>query len=143
MTAATRARDTKKALGTPIPPQQGHPMKSGVTIYKGTMVCLNAGYAAPFTAATGLVSLGIAMETKTNSGADGFAEISVEPGLAMNIANQAGNLVTQAICGTPCYAYDDQTVGATAGGARSAAGIAVRVNPDGTVRVLMGLGINA
>jgi hypothetical protein len=137
----TAERSTTKISGLPLPPTQGWPMKGSTTIYKGSLVMLNGGYAAPGAAATGRVAVGRAAETKTNSGADGAVDIAVEPGIFV-WDNLAGNLVTQAIAGTVCYADDDHTVTSLATG-RSPAGVVKRVRVDGSVEVLSGLGLNA
>ena len=87
--------------------------KGSTTIYQGAIVAINAGYAAPFTAAASLVSAGVAQETSINAGADGTKTVRVERG-AFKMANSVGDAITQVEIGKDCYGEDDQTVCKTA-----------------------------
>jgi hypothetical protein len=100
-------------------------MKGSTTIYQGSLVVLNAGYAAPGTTATGLIAIGRAKTTVVNAGADGAASIEVEEGIFKWI-NASGDPVLAANVGGVCYITDDQTVNITATG-KSVAGRVVKL----------------
>lgn len=143
MAALTAARSTKQAEGRPLPVQLSFPVKASTTIYQGSLVALNAGYAAPMAIATGRIAVGRAKRTVINAGADGAATVEVEPGVFPWGNSAAGDAIAQADVGAACYGIDDQTVAKTSNGStRSVAGIIVQVDSDG-VWVQTGLGINA
>lgn len=125
MAALTAARDTRREGFDAITPQFPIPAKmaTGVTIYAGGLVAVNAGGFAVPAATTSTRVIGVAEETLTNSGADGAMSIRVRRG-AFKFANKAGDLVTQALVGTTCYVEDDQTVRLTAAGTIAAGRVA-------------------
>lgn len=106
---------------------------TGQTIYAGALVMLTAtGYARPAGAATGLVAVGRAEERVVNAGADGAVRVNVRRGVFRWDSGAAGDLITIAEIGDPCYAIDDHTVGKTdGGGTRSVAGTVVDVDAIG------------
>ena len=109
------------------------PVAASVKIYKGALVALAAGYAKPGTTATGLVAVGMAVETVENTwGQDGDEAVTVRPGIYA-WANSAGtDAILQTQVGSDCYIVDDQTVARTDGnGTRSKAGKVLAVDPDG------------
>lgn len=100
------------------------PQKGSTTVYTGALVVIDAGYAKPGTAATGLVVCGLATETKTNSGADGANTVHVDflkEKVLVPLVGLSGELVAADV-GELVYVDDDQTISHTATG-RSAAGI--------------------
>lgn len=103
----------------------------------GALVVLNSsGYAAPGSAATGLVARGVAVETADNStGANGDVRVKTQSGV-FGFKNKADDLVTLAEIGDVCYIQDDETVCKTATG-KSAAGV-VEFLEDGLVYVAVG-----
>jgi hypothetical protein len=100
-------------------------MKGATTIYQGSLVVLNAGYAAPGTAAASLIAVGRAKATVVNAGADGAASVEVEEGIFRWI-NASGDPVLAANVGGLCYITDDQTVNITATG-KSVAGRVIKL----------------
>lgn len=127
--AAAAERDTPRLLGT----QYTVPMKADTLIEKGTLVVLDAGYAAPGRAATGLIALGRAKTTVDNTdGLAGALSIDVEPGIYRWGNSASGDAIAQAEVGTQCYIVDAATVAKTSGtGTRSEAGSIVAVDSDG------------
>ena len=119
----------------------GQPVKASVKIYKGSLVVDNAGYAAPGTAATGLIALGRAEQTVDNSsGADGAKSVNIKPGIFRFGNSGSTDAIAQADVGADCYIVDDQTVAKTNGtNTRSRAGKIFAVDAIG-VWVLVGLG---
>jgi hypothetical protein len=98
-----------------------------VKIYKGSLCAVNAaGEVEPATAATTLTGMGRAVDTVDNAADGEVAEIEMG---VFRWTNQGD--ITIADLHALCYAYDDQTVGQTAGGARSAVGTIVDVDADG------------
>lgn len=117
------------------------PLKAGSTVHGGAIVVAGAdGYAAPGSKAPGLTCLGRAEEAAENpaSGADGDVGVTVRRGYEFLWKNApAGDAVTVAHLGRPCWIEDDETVANGSGnGARSMAGIVAGVTDDGVwVRV--------
>jgi hypothetical protein len=117
------------------------PVKGSTTVYQGSLVALNAGYAAPGAAATGRVAVGRAEDTVANGGSDGAVSVRVKRGIFRFANSAAGDAITQAEAGATCYIVDDQTVAKTDGtGTRSAAGKIIAVDSLG-VWVQIGLGL--
>lgn len=105
------------------------PVKGSTTIYQGSLVVFNGGYAAPGTAATGLVAAGRAEETVANAGSDGDVSVTVKRGV-FKFANSASDAIAQANVGGSAYIEDDQTVCKTGTG-KSAAGKILALETDG------------
>lgn len=105
------------------------PVKGSTTIYKGSLVALNAGYAAPGATATSRIAVGRALQTVVNSGADGAKRVTVEEGV-FKWANDGGDPIVAASVGGTAYITDDQTVSVTATG-KSAAGKVIQLDSDG------------
>lgn len=103
------ARSTPRLMTNPFVTGYNLLQKGSTTIYQGGIVAINAGYAAPMTAAGSLISAGVAMETSVNAGADGTKSVRVERG-AFKMANSVGDAITQVEIGKDCYGEDDQTV---------------------------------
>lgn len=136
MAALTSPRNTKKRIGGVL----DLPVKAATTCYQGGLAVLDAGYAAPGRAATGLIAAGVFIESVTAVAA-GDATARVEPGVYKFANSSAGDLIAQADVGTDCYIVDDQTVAKTNGSnTRSRAGKVFAVDGDG-VWVQVGLGL--
>jgi len=140
MTALATFRDTKQMGCNPLPVELCVPMKAATTIYAGSIVVSDAGYAAPGRTATGLITLGMAMETVVNSGAAGAKKVRVKPGVFKWGNSSAGDLIAQANCYADVYIADDQTVALTsATNTRSIAGKVIQVDSDGVwVQTVLG-----
>jgi hypothetical protein len=103
-----------------------YPVKASTKIYQGSLVVLNAGFAAPGSTATGLIAVGRAKATVDNSaGADGALFVDVEEGIYKWV-NASGDPILAANVGAVCYITDDQTVNITATG-KSVAGRCVKL----------------
>lgn len=137
MAALSAARNTPERDGEVF----DFPVKGSTTVYQGSLVALNAGYAAPGAAATSRIAVGRAEDTVVNAGSDGAVSVRVKRGIFCFGNSSAGDLIAQANVGATCYILDDQTVALTDGaGARSAAGKIVAVDAVG-VWVQIGLGL--
>ncbi len=130
MAALTAARNTQRMISS-IDEVQEYPMAASTTIYMGSLVALDAGYAKPGATAQNRFAVGRAMETKTNSGADGAKTIKVEAGV-FKFAN-AADAVDADDVGKVCWITDDQTVSETnaGGNTQSPAGIVRQLDSDG------------
>lgn len=138
MTALAAARNTKERTGDVL----DFPVKASTKCYQGGLAVLNAGYAAPGTAATGLKAVGrFEAEADNSSGAAGAISARIKQGTFKFTNSAAGDAIAQDDVGADCYIVDDQTVAKTDGtGTRSRAGIIVAVDSDG-VWVQIGLGL--
>jgi hypothetical protein len=117
------------------------PMKAATKILAGTIVMVDAGYAAPGATATGKIAAGLADETVDNTaGAAGDLKIRVKPGI-FKFVNLAADPVVAATVGSDCYIADNQSVAVSNGtGTRSRAGVVVQLDSDG-VWVQLGFGV--
>ena len=133
MAALTNARNATRMGDNATIDLVNLPMKAATKIYQGAMVVIDAGYAAPARTATGLVVIGVALDTVDNtSGAAGALTINVRRGTFKMNNSSAGDLIAQANCGAAVYLVDDNTVALTSGGAtRSIAGPAWQIDSDG------------
>jgi hypothetical protein len=138
MAALTAARNTPERAGDIL----GFPVKAAVKAIQGGIAVLNAGYAAPGTAALNLIAIGRFEDTVDNTaGANGAVLAPVARGVFKFANSSAGDLIAQANVGADCFIVDDQTVALTNGtGTRSRAGKIVAVDGDG-VWVQIGLGV--
>lgn len=136
--ALSASRNTPERTGNVL----AFPVKASTKCYQGGLAVLNAGYAAPGTAATGLVAIGrFEAEADNSAGAAGAIKASVKTGTFKFLNSSAGDLIAQADVGADCYIVDDQTVAKTNGSSsRSRAGVIVAVDSDG-VWVQLGLGL--
>lgn len=136
MPALNAARNTKARIGDVF----DFPVKANTTCFQGSLVVLDAGYVAPGRTATGLIAVGMALETVAAVAA-GDASARVKSGTFKFANSAAGDLIAQANVGADCYIVDDQTVALTNGGAtRSRAGKITAVEGDGVwVQVALGL----
>lgn len=138
MTALTASRNTPEREGN----AEEYPVKASTICYQGGIAVLSAGYAAPATAATGLIAIG-RFETDADNlaGSAGAITAKVRRG-KFRFANSAStDLIAQADVGADCYLVDDQTVSKTNGSStRSRAGKICAVDSQG-VWVQLGLGL--
>lgn len=133
--AVTTARKTDERSGK----QFSYPMDGGSAVIKGAMVALDtSGNAVDVTATTGLIICGVAEESVDNTaGANGALRCTVRAGVFKWDNATAGDAITAADIGNPCYATDNETVSDVATG-RSIAGVIVDVDDDGGIWVKMG-----
>lgn len=134
--ALSADRNTKSRPGDIF----SYPVLTGVTIYAGALVVLDAnGYAKPGITATGLIAVGRAEERVTNAGASGSVTVQIQRGVYHYDNSAAADTITAAEVGDTCYIVNDETVAKTDGtGTRSPAGKVVAVDTDG-VWVRIGL----
>ncbi len=140
MAALTKTRDTQRYGQEGLPAKYPVKMKASTKALGGGIAVIDAGYAAPGRAATGLIALGrFENDCDNSSGAAGDKTAEILSGCFKWGNSSAGDLIAQADVGKDCYIVDDQTVAKTDGSAsRSKAGKIVMVDTDG-VWVLMGL----
>jgi hypothetical protein len=144
MTSLTTARNTPQRLGDIL----SYPVAAAKILYQGGIAVLSGGYAAPASAATGLIAAGRIERTVDNSGgAAGEQVVEVRRGLFKFASSTvAGDIITRADIGADAWLVDDQTVAKTSAPSssnptRSIAGKIVDVDPDGGVWVLLGIGL--
>lgn len=108
MSALSANRDSKHKEGVLV----RYPVKTGVTIYKGGLVCTDStGYAKPGADASGNIPLGVAFESADNSaGADGALYVKVWKSGSFEFAKGSAAITD---VGDLMYIVDDQTVAAT------------------------------
>lgn len=97
-----------------------YPVKGSTTIYKGTIVMILSGYAAPGADTSGGLVVGVAEEKVVNGGADGAATVNVICGASFRFA---GSSIVAADVGKTAYVSDDQTVADTNPGNAVVAGV--------------------
>lgn len=129
MTILTRDRNTPVREGDEFV----YPMAASVTIFAGGLVMLNAaGDATPGRTATGQIACGVAQEQKTNGAVIGAETIRVRRGVYRFSNSTAGDAITKAHIGDPCFIVDDDQVALTNGtNTRSQAGTIVDVDAQG------------
>jgi hypothetical protein len=128
MTATTAPRATERLGELPLLHVWKLPMKANTKINAGSLVVIDAGYAAPGRTAAGLLIAGCAQATVDNTGvAAGARLIEVRRGCFKYVN---GDAIVQADVGKDCYITDDQTV-ALLGTGKSRAGKIVQVETDG------------
>jgi hypothetical protein len=138
MAAATAERKTTR-LGESLgdsPAKLG--LKAATKVFKGTLVVNDAGVMAPGRAATGLVALGVAIDTYDNTAGAANAMLGeAETGSFAFNNSASGDLITVADIGSDCFIVDDTTVAKTNGSStRSRAGKVVDIDAEGVfVRV--------
>lgn len=132
--ALSAFNDTPGAEFTDLPYLQ----KGSTTCYGGGLVVAAAdGYAKPGVKATGLVILGVAVETSINAGADGAASVACASKVARNgkrqmfkFKNDATDPLTIAHIGRAAYVFDDITFTSLSTGATQG-GVLRRLDSDG------------
>lgn len=135
MAALTAPRNTPMRHGDIF----AFPVKAATTVHQGSLVVLDAGYAAPGRTATALIAVGRAEHSATAVAA-GDAVVEVRRGVFKFANSGSTDAIAQADVGADCYIVDDQTVAKThATNTRSRAGKVVAVDGDG-VWVQIGLG---
>ncbi len=115
MAALTAERSTFRAGSemTAVPPIVGLKVKTGIKIWKGSLVATDAtgfAIAGAGIAATGLKLWGVAEQTVDNTaGASGALTVNVRQGV-FGFANLGGDPVAQADIGAGIFCDDDQTI---------------------------------
>lgn len=139
--SADKARDR---MGNPIHVPKAHPVVASTTIYMGSIVMANAaGYATVGATATGQFALGVATKKVVGNGTNGGVSVPYECGDFEFESGTAGDALTIANVGDQVFLIDDDTAGATNGGAtRSALGTMVGVSAAGKPIVRVGLGLS-
>lgn len=101
-----------------------HPVAASTTIYGGSLIVLEGGFAKPGYAAVGLMAVGMANANVDNSsGQNGDLSVTASRDDWVRLMNSVGDPVARASINLPCYIVDDETVAATDGtGTRSKAG---------------------
>jgi len=143
MAALDRERKTQKLSDHTVVDLLVFPVKGGVKGFLGAIAVLNAGFAAPATAGTGLIAVGVFEYTVDNTtGKDGDAQARIRQGTFPFFNSGSADLIAQVDVGKDCFLVDDQTVAKTdGGGARSRAGKIMGLRDDGFVLVQLGLGL--
>lgn len=129
MAALSTDRNTPARSGA----DYSHPVKADTVVYAGSLVVLDAGYAAPGKTATGLVAAGRADEHADNSGgANGDVAVKVRKGVFRFENSADTDEIARSDIGSDCYIVDDQTVAKTdATSTRSKAGVIDDVDDAG------------
>ncbi|PPD36756.1 MAG: hypothetical protein CTY18_02940 [Methylomonas sp.] len=137
MVALTASRNTPERTGEVF----DFGVRANVRCFQGALAVLNGGYAAPGTAATGLVAIGrFEAEANNTGGAAGAMTARVKRGIFRFANSAAADLISAANVGADCFIVNDQTVALTNGtNTRSRAGRIVAVDGSG-VWVQIGLG---
>jgi hypothetical protein len=133
MTALTTYRDTKRMGDDVHPDILEIKAADNVHIFKGAIVGLAGGYAAPAGAACSKV-VGIAESEVDNTQpghAVGAKSVRVRQGTFKVGNGAAADALAIADVGSLCYAADDQTVAKTAGANLPVAGTVIQVDADG------------
>jgi hypothetical protein len=136
MAALTAPRPMTGRLGdTTRPPLWKLPVKANTKIWAGSLIVVDAGYAAPGRAATGLIVAGRAEQSVDNTGgAAGALVVEARRGVFKFNNSASSDAIAQADVGKVCYIVDDQTVALTDGSsARSRAGMIYQVETDGVL----------
>ena len=133
MTALTRYRDTKRMGDDVHPTILEVQVADNVHIFKGAIVGLAGGYAAPAGATCTKVA-GIAESEVDNTQLGHVARgktVRVRQGTFKVGNSAAADALAIGDVGSFCYAADDQTVAKTAGANLPVAGTVIEVDPDG------------
>ena len=109
MSALTKDRDTVRKDGV----YASYPVKGGVKLYAGSVVCVNAGgYALPGADTAGLKFVGVARGSVDNSGGpDGAVNVEAWRKGSFEFACSG---MARGNTGDAVYVVDDQTVGLAA-----------------------------
>lgn len=108
------------------------PVAAGAVIHAGAMVVIDAGYAKPGAAGTGLIAAGRAEEAVDNTGGQNGDKVCRVRRGCFRWRNSASDPITQADVGRTCYVEDDETVAKTDSiGTLSAAGTIREIDGDG------------
>ncbi len=108
--AALSAQFNSPQMGSGVPKSMSYPVLTGVTIYEGALVVINAsGYAKPAVSEASDIAVGRCKATiASGSASSGTYQVEVEQGVFLWDVN--GTAVTIANLGALIYAYDDHTV---------------------------------
>lgn len=118
------------------------PVAASVTCYTGAIAAVDtSGNARPGRASTSDKILGVFTRRVDNSSGTAGAKrtLGIRRGV-FSFKNASGDALTAANIGGNAYVHDDQTFGASAGGARVAGGTFVGFDPDISGNVLVQVG---
>jgi hypothetical protein len=120
MVALTNERNTVARMGD----TRVDPLAATVKVWAGAIVMRNAaGFITKGATVAGAMGVGRAEATVDNTGAAGAASLEYRMGIFRFANSPAGDLITIADIGRPCFIVDDQTVAKTdATATRSRAG---------------------
>ena len=129
MVALTNERNTVARMGD----TRVDPLAATVKVWAGAIVMRNAaGFITKGATVAGGMGVGRAEATVDNTGAAGAASLEYRMGVFRFANSAAGDLITIADIGRPCFIVDDQTVAKTdATATRSRAGIVDGVDAVG------------
>ena len=133
MTALSSYRDTRRMGDDVYPVILDLLVADNVHLFKGAIVGLAGGYAAPAGSACSKV-VGIAESEVDNTQpghALGAKRVRVRQGTFKVANSAAADALGIADIGNLCYAADDQTAAKTAGANLPVAGTVIGVDPDG------------
>ena len=133
MTVLSGYRDTKRMGDDVIPDILDLPVADNVHIFRGAIVGLAGGYAAPAGSACTKV-VGIAESEADNAQPGhivGGRRVRVRQGTFKVANSAAADALAIGDVGNLCYAADDQTVAKTAGQNLPVAGTVIGIEPDG------------
>jgi len=133
MTALTSYRDTKRMGDSAIPDVLDLLVADGVHIFKGAIVGLVGGFAAPAgPTCTKVTGIAESEADNTQPGhAVGAVRVRVRQGTFKVASSGGADALGQADLGALCFAADDQTVAKAAGANLPVAGTVVGLDPDG------------
>lgn len=127
MSALTAARNTKKVLDGARSYTNQLTVKSGNTIYAGSIVAVGTdGYAVPASDAASIAVVGVALNTATAG-----ETVKFETGTFVFENSTSHPLTVAAHYGNLCYVEDDQTVGHDVGSYSLKAGAVRWIDSDG------------
>ena len=129
MVALTNERNTVARMGD----TRVDPLAAAVKVWAGAIVMRNAaGFITKGATVAGAMGVGRAEATVDNTGPAGAASLEYRMGVFRFANSAAGDLITIADIGRPCFIVDDQTVAKTdATATRSRAGIVDGVDAVG------------
>ncbi len=143
MAALTTYRDARRMGDHAIPDILDVAVADSVHIFKGAIVGLAGGFAAPAgPTCTRVAGIAESEADNTQQGhAAGAVHVRVRQGTYKVANSAAADALAAADVGSLCYAADDQTVAKTKGAAQNfpVAGTVIQVDADGGVWVQMNL----
>lgn len=141
MTALNKGRKTARYAGGGL---RNLPVAAGAVCFTGGLAIAAAGNARPGREGQGADNaakaadaatyraVGVFLSDVTGGAANGDARVDIQQGVFPFANSAAGDTLTQADIGKPCYIVDDQTVAKTSpNSTRAAAGIVQEIDDDG------------
>lgn len=152
MVALTKGRKTARMAGGGL---RNLPVAAAAVCFTGGLAIAAAGYAraaregqgadntAKAADAATYRAVGIFLSDVTGGAANGDKRVDIQEGVFPFANSAAGDALTQADLGKPCYIVDDQTVAKTSPNAtRAVAGIVQEIDASGQVWVDVSLTIS-